>query len=80
MTLPRLTHLTAFADKEGRPASLFQRFWNTICEAIEAPAGVTDTPATAASPGKQGQIAYDATHFYVCIAADTWVRCTLATW
>ncbi len=36
-------------------------------------------PATATSTGTAGQVAYDATHFYVCVATNTWVRCTLAT-
>ena len=37
-------------------------------------------PATATSTGIAGQIAYDATHIYVCVATNTWVRATLATW
>lgn len=37
-------------------------------------------PSTAASAGVAGQFAYDATHIYVCIATNTWVRATLATW
>lgn len=36
-------------------------------------------PATATSAGTPGMIAYDATHLYVCVAANTWVRVTLAT-
>lgn len=36
-------------------------------------------PATAASAGTPGMIAYDATHLYVCVATNTWVRVTLAT-
>ena len=36
-------------------------------------------PATATSTGTAGQVAYDATHFYICVATNTWVRCTLAT-
>ena len=36
-------------------------------------------PATATSTGTAGQVAYDATHFYVCIATNTWVRGTLTT-
>jgi hypothetical protein len=36
-------------------------------------------PATAASPGSPGQVAYDATHLYVCVANNTWVRTTLST-
>ena len=45
-----------------------------------AQAKIVAAPSTASSTGTAGQIAYDATHFYVCIATDTWVRCTLATW
>lgn len=36
-------------------------------------------PATASSPGLPGQLAYDGTHIYVCVAINTWVRATLAT-
>ena len=36
-------------------------------------------PATATSPGTPNQVAFDATHLYVCIATNTWVRATLAT-
>jgi hypothetical protein len=36
-------------------------------------------PATAGSAGTAGQVAYDATHFYICIATNTWVRCAIAT-
>jgi hypothetical protein len=37
------------------------------------------TPSTASSAGSAGQFAYDATHIYVCVATNTWVRATLAT-
>jgi hypothetical protein len=36
-------------------------------------------PATATSAGTPNQVAYDATHLYICIATNTWVRATLAT-
>ena len=36
-------------------------------------------PATAASPGSPGMVAYDATHFYVCVQTNTWVRVALST-
>lgn len=36
-------------------------------------------PASATANGTPGQVAYDATHFYVCVADNTWVRATLAT-
>jgi len=37
-------------------------------------------PGSAAASGTPGQIAYDATHIYVCIGTDTWVRGGLAAW
>jgi len=37
-------------------------------------------PATAGSAGAVGQIAFDATHIYICIAANTWIRADAATW
>jgi hypothetical protein len=36
-------------------------------------------PATATSAGVAGQTAYDATHIYVCVTTNTWVRASLAT-
>jgi len=36
-------------------------------------------PASATAKGIQGQVAYDATHFYICISKNTWIRVALAT-
>lgn len=41
---------------------------------------LVSAPAAANSSGVAGQIAYDATHIYVCVDTNTWVRATLATW
>lgn len=46
--------------------------------ALGTPALVS-APGTATSAGVAGSIAYDATHIYVCVATNTWVRATLAT-
>lgn len=37
-------------------------------------------PSTAGSSGVPGQIAFDASHIYVCVATDTWIRADAATW
>ncbi len=37
-------------------------------------------PAAATSTGTAGQIARDANYLYVCVAANTWRRSTLASW
>lgn len=39
----------------------------------------SSAPSTAGSAGVAGQFAYDATHIYICVATNTWVRATLAT-
>lgn len=37
-------------------------------------------PTLATDAGSPGQIAYDATHIYVCIASNTWVRANASSW
>jgi hypothetical protein len=38
------------------------------------------TPASAAATGNAGEICWDASYFYVCVAANTWRRAAHATW
>jgi hypothetical protein len=42
--------------------------------------GRVSAPATAVSAGVAGQVAYDATHEYRCISANSWVRVSTAAW
>jgi hypothetical protein len=37
-------------------------------------------PSTASSTGTKGQIAYDSSYVYVCVATNTWKRSALTTW
>jgi hypothetical protein len=37
------------------------------------------TPASSSAAGVAGQICYDATYIYVCLAANTWCRITPTT-
>ena len=37
-------------------------------------------PATATSTGTEGDIIYDGSYLYVCIAANTWRRTSLTAW
>lgn len=52
---------------------------NANATILDAAALIVAAPALATSAGKVGQVAFDSTHFYVCIALNTWVRATLAT-
>lgn len=49
-----------------------QTSWSNVMPFVTA-------PSLASSTGVTGQIAFDSTHFYVCIATNTWVRGVLAT-
>jgi hypothetical protein len=74
---------TAATVTAGQPvkvnsAGLVQTFNGTAW--VTAPvANMVAVPATATSTGIAGQVAYDATHFYVCIATNTWIRAVFAT-
>ena len=37
-------------------------------------------PASASAAGTAGQVSYDSTHFYVCIASSSWARVAIASW
>lgn len=43
---------------------------------------VSDTaaPSTATDTGTAGEVRYDGSYIYVCVATDTWVRAALSTW
>jgi len=65
---------------------LNQNLSNDLVDATNANAVILDNaaiivavPGSATAAGKPNQIAYDATHIYVCVATNTWVRATLAT-
>ncbi len=40
----------------------------------------SSAPLTSGSAGIAGQIAYDSTHIYVCIATNSWIRADAAAW
>ena len=63
-----------------------QLLTDPVVDAVNSNAAILDNaailvaaPALATSTGKPGQIAYDATHVYVCVATNVWVRALLAT-
>ena len=41
---------------------------------------VTRTPASAAATGTAGDICWDSSYVYVCVATDTWKRTAISTW
>ena len=41
---------------------------------------VTRTPASASDSGTTGDICWDSSYIYVCVATDTWKRTAISTW
>ena len=44
------------------------------------PLSWVNAPASASATGTTGQVAYDASYFYVCVDTDTWCRVAISTW
>lgn len=40
----------------------------------------TNTPASAAATGTTGDICWDSSYLYICVATNTWKRVAIATW
>lgn len=38
------------------------------------------TPASATATGNAGEVCWDASYIYVCVAANTWRRASIASW
>lgn len=55
--------------------------WNGATSRWENSKSVmTTVPASATAAGTAGQVAADATHFYACVATNTWRRVALTAW
>jgi hypothetical protein len=38
------------------------------------------TPASSTATGTKGEVKYDASYVYICIATNSWIRITRAAW
>lgn len=53
---------------------------NGVCTPVELILPATAAPATSGAAGTAGEVRYDATYLYVCVATNTWKRMALSTW
>lgn len=67
-------------DQSLRIAVLEQSFNDIAVVLDDFRRDMVEPPATASSPGRPGQLAYDSSFLYVCIDVDTWKRTALSTW
>lgn len=57
--------------------------WRELSETVnkhESGIVAVTAPASATATGTPGQIAYDASYIYICVAENTWIRASAATW
>jgi len=69
--------------REGKGAPVSASEWDANLDAISTEFDKwvkVAVPASTTSTGEPGNYAYDTTHFYVCVATNTWRRCDLSTW
>ncbi len=52
---------------------------NAINANFTAPVTI-GTPASAGAAGTTGQIKADGSYVYICVATNTWLRASIATW
>jgi hypothetical protein len=69
----------------GRAYVYHDSFWVEFSPGFVGPAGssvvnIVPAPATSTSSGAAGDISYNATHVYICVATDSWVRIVRDTW
>jgi len=72
--------MTKWQDAMVNDYVSFQDTILLLAEGIDTVAIQSDAPATATSAGSAGQIAFDASYFYICVATDTWRRVGIAAW
>jgi hypothetical protein len=71
----------ADADKIlGTDADATDATKNFLFSAVRTYIITSSVPASAGATGIAGQLAYDATHLYICVATDTWKRVAISTW
>ena len=67
---------------DGQVELLRKLVWNTWYIA-ENPGGSftwASVPASAASAGTAGQVAYDDSYFYICQSSGNWTRTPISSW
>lgn len=72
-----------FPDKVEPLANALGQYWRELATTVnghEDGIVATSAPASASASGTPGQIAYDASYVYVCVATNTWKRVAISTW
>lgn len=61
-------------------AATVQQAFKSLKTLVDGKATVVSVPASATATGTAGQIAYDNDFLYICVAANTWRRVSIAAW
>lgn len=56
------------------------QYWNSLYVNGFSVQNGASAPANSSSTGTRGQIAFDSSYVYICVATNTWKRASLSTW
>jgi len=73
---PPPAYSQAYMASVARAFALYAQQQNSYPD----PLSWVGAPASASATGTAGQVAYDASYFYVCVDTDTWCRVAISTW
>lgn len=72
---------TNFTNLKNKDIEIADRIDNIVAITGNLiPLNIVAVPASATAIGTPNQIAFDNSYFYICVATNTWVRASLATW
>ncbi len=72
---PALTDKLIGSDADGTPTDATKNF---TVESLLTFVNANSVPGATGDPGTKGMIAVDATHFYICVATNTWKKVALS--
>lgn len=70
-------------DSEGMRFAKLQRWLKVIADGLSGGGSIpiyVTPPATSTSAGVAGQVAYDASYWYVCVQTNIWRRTAIDDW
>ena len=72
--------ITTELVREETANYIWYRWFKAVGDWMSRPMVPGGPPAAATDPGLPGEVRYDSSYVYVCVADNTWKRAALSTW
>ena len=83
MAMSKIRTNPVFPNEVNTLSNSLGTYWRELANTVnrhESGIVAVSAPTSSTSPGTPGQIAYDSTYIYVCVANNTWKRASISTW